>query len=152
MLYANYDGTLLCLFSACVMPYSSASKPAFIKEQPFRNDPTLDHHRREHFSRHLHPITVLWARWKLSGTPRRGGKRSVSVQIEKGKDIKMTSAASSKTKSKSTSIAASGSREQPEAPDGGLNLQDRLLGRTHASSAHNAGKSYTTIGELNLTR
>lgn len=94
------------------------------------------------------PFAVLWARWKLSGTPRRGGKRSVSVQIEKGKDIKMTSAASSKkkSKSKSTSIAAFGSREQPEAPDGGRNMLDRLLGRNHASSTHTAGKSYITIG------
>lgn len=36
----------------------------------------------------LIPVVVLWARWKLSA-PRRGGKRSISVQLEKNEAKKI---------------------------------------------------------------
>ena len=57
----------------------------------------------------LIPVVVLWTRWKFRA-PRRGGKRSISVQLEKNEAKKSTSPASS-------------------APNRGRNFLDRLLGR-----------------------
>ena len=73
----------------------------------------------------LIPVVVLWARWKLRA-PRRGGKRSISVQLEKNEAKKSTAPASSGPK-----------RER--------NLLCRLLGRNQRNPAHAAGnqKSHT---------
>ncbi len=74
----------------------------------------------------LVPVTVLWIRWKLIN-PRRGGKRSISVQLEKNEGTKTRSKESSKSGSgsKSTSIVSAG---QPSTPSGGGRIVDRLLG------------------------
>ena len=72
----------------------------------------------------LIPVVVLWARWKLSA-PRRGGKRSISVQLEKNEAKKSTSPPSS-------------------GPDRGRNFLHRLLGRKRRNPAHAAGKNSPT--------
>ena len=79
------------------------------------------------------PVVVLWAKWKLS--PRRhGGKRSISVQLEKNEAIK----SKSKSASEWTSTLSSGSGRQPQPQSGRRTVIDRLLGRTGA--IHSAGK------------
>ena len=67
----------------------------------------------------LIPVVVLWARWKLRA-PRRGGKRSISVQLEKNEA------------KKSTSWASSGRKR-------GRNFLQRLLGRKRRGPARAAG-------------
>lgn len=82
----------------------------------------------------LIPVVVLWARWKLSA-PRRGGKRSISVQLEKYEAKRTTSTSSSspfstpKSGSNSNPSSTSGNGIQPQAPNGRRNALDRLLGR-----------------------
>lgn len=68
----------------------------------------------------LIPVVVLWARWKLSA-PRRGGKRSVSVQLEKNEAKKSTSPPSS-------------------GPNRGRSFLHRLLGRKGRNPAQAVGK------------
>ncbi len=86
----------------------------------------------------LIPVTVLWSRWKLMN-PRRGGKRSISVQLEKNEGTKTRSKESSKSGSgsKSTSIVSVG---RPSTPSGGGRMLDRLLCRYQANGSHTAGK------------
>lgn len=79
------------------------------------------------------PVVVLWAKWKLS-SPRRGGKRSISVQLEKNEAIK----SKLKPASESTSTFSSGSGRQPKIQSGRRTVIDCLLGRTGA--IHTAGK------------
>ena len=67
----------------------------------------------------LIPVVVLWARWKLRA-PRRGGKRSISVQLEKNEAKKSTAPA-------------------PSGPNRGRNLLHRLLGRNRGNPARAAG-------------
>lgn len=89
------------------------------------------------------PITVLWTRWNLS-TRRRGGKRSISVQLEKNESTKIKSkeSAKSKTASKPTSTSSSGSGRHPKIPSGRRTLLDRLLGRRQGGASQNGGKSF----------
>ena len=79
------------------------------------------------------PVVVLWAKWKLS-PHRRGGKRSISVQLEKNEVIK----SKSKPASELTSTSSSGSGCQPKIQFGRRTVIDRLLARTGA--IHTAGK------------
>ena len=52
------------------------------------------------------PVAVLWARWKLRNR-RRGGKRSISVQLEKNEGTRTKSKASSKSKAASKPTSTS---------------------------------------------
>lgn len=95
------------------------------------------------------PVVILWLRWKLS-TRRRGGKRSISVQLEKmevKKASKATSGSSSTsdTDSKPTSLKTPGDKEEPQAIDGGRSLLDRLLGRNRGSSARDSGSQFSIV-------
>ena len=72
----------------------------------------------------LIPVVVLWARWKLRA-PRRGGKRSISVQLEKNEARRSTAPASA-------------------GPKRGGNFLQRLLGRKRRDPAHTAGKKPPT--------
>ena len=65
------------------------------------------------------PVVVLWARWKLRA-PRRGGKRSISVQLEKNEAKKSTAPA-------------------PSGPNRGRNFLHRLLGKNRRNPARAAG-------------
>ena len=89
------------------------------------------------------PVVTLWVRWKLSGL-RRGGKRSISVQLEKmevKKASKATSGSSSNqdTDSKPSSSKVSGSKKKSQTPHGGQNARGRLLGRDHRSPTQQSG-------------
>lgn len=87
------------------------------------------------------PVVTLWVRWKLSG-PRRGGKRSISVQLEKmdvKKASKATSGSSSDTDSKSSPSNISGSKKKSQMPHGGQNVPGRLLGKDRGSPAQHSG-------------
>ena len=89
------------------------------------------------------PVVTLWVRWKLSG-PRRGGKRSISVQLEKmdvKKSSKATSGSSSApdTDSKSSPSKISGSKKKSQMPHGGQNVPGRLLGKDRGSPAQRSG-------------
>ena len=86
----------------------------------------------------LIPVAVLWTRWKLTN-PRRGGKRSISVQLEKNEGTKTKSKETSKSNSasKSTSIVSVG---QPSTSSGRGGMLDRLLGRYQTHGSHTAGK------------
>lgn len=95
------------------------------------------------------PVVILWLRWKLS-TRRRGGKRSISIQLEKmgvKKASKATSGSSSTsdTDSKPTSPKTSGGKEEPQALNGGRSVLDRLLGRNRGSSARYSGTQFSTM-------
>ena len=76
----------------------------------------------------LIPVVVLWARWKLRA-PRRGGKRSISVQLEKNEAKKSTAPASS-------------------GPKRGRNFLQRLLGRNRRDPAHAAGNKIAPLAVL----
>ncbi|CAD6586823.1 MAG: hypothetical protein ASARMPRED_002846 [Alectoria sarmentosa] len=67
----------------------------------------------------LIPVVVLWARWKLSA-PRRGGKRIISVQLEKDEAKKATSTPSSS----SSSTPKSGSNSKSSSTSGGGNPEE----------------------------
>ena len=89
------------------------------------------------------PVVVLWLRWKLRA-PRRGGKRSISVQLEKmevRKSPKATSGSSSTlgTDSKPTKM-----------PSGGRNILDRLLGRNRGKPAQGPGTKSSIMNVLGL--
>ena len=78
------------------------------------------------------PVVILWLRWKLRA-PRRGGKRSISVQLEK-------------MEVRNSSKATSGSSSTPETdskptkmPRGGRNILDRLPGRNCGNPAQGSG-------------
>ena len=89
------------------------------------------------------PVVTLWVRWKLSA-PRRGGKRSISIQLEK-MEVKESSKAASRssstsdTDSKPTSSKSSGGKEEAQAPNGGRGALDRLLGRNRGNPAQSQG-------------
>ena len=86
-------------------------------------------------------FVVLWAKWKLNSR-RRGGKRSISVQLEKNEAIK----SKSKPASESTSTLSSGSGRQPKIQSGRRTVIDLLLGRNQTGEIHTAGKySYLQI-------
>lgn len=85
------------------------------------------------------PVVVLWAGWRLS-KPRRVGKRSISVQLEKNEASKLNTKESSKSKSALTS--SSGSKDQSEASSGGRKVLDRGLNRHQTDAAHLAGKYF----------
>lgn len=97
----------------------------------------------------LIPVVVLWTRWKLSA-PRRGGKRSISVQLEKDEAKKATSTPSSsssstsKSSSNSKPSSKSESGNQLQAPNGRRNALDRLLGRNQANAEQTAG-TYSSL-------
>ena len=80
----------------------------------------------------LIPVVVLWARWKLRA-PRRGGKRSISVQLEKNEAKKSTSRASS-------------------GPKRGRNFLQRLLGRKRRNPARAAGNEESPTPHSTDTR
>ena len=75
------------------------------------------------------PVFILWVRWKLTA-PRRDGKRSISVQLERNevkKSSKRTSSTSStrEAASKPTSSQAPRSRKDPQGPNNhGSKAQD----------------------------
>ena len=89
------------------------------------------------------PVVILWLRWKLSA-PRRGGKRSISVQLEK-MEVKKSSKGPSgssptpKTDPKPTSSKKSGSKIETRSSNGERTVLDRLLGRNRASPAQASG-------------
>ena len=95
------------------------------------------------------PVVTLWVRWKLSG-PRRGGKRSISVQLEK-MEVKKASKAisgSSSTPDTDSNPSASktpGSKKKFQMPHGGQNVPGRLLGRDRCSPAQHLGTGSLTI-------
>ena len=101
----------------------------------------------------LIPVVVLWARWKL-GAPRRGGKWSISVQLEKNEARKSTSTATSslssnlKSRSKSAAVAKSGSESQAQAPSGGRSALDRFQGRKQGDTADTAGKDLSVLTKV----
>ena len=83
------------------------------------------------------PVVTLWVRWKLNGT-RRGGKRSISVQLEKmevKKASKVTSGSSSTsdTDSKPSPSNTPGSKKKSQMPQGGQDVSGRLLDRAQHS-------------------
>lgn len=95
------------------------------------------------------PVVILWLRWKLS-TRRRGGKRSISVQLEKmevKKASKATSGSSSTsdTDSKATSPKVCGGKKEPQALNGRRSMLDRLLGRNRGSSARDSGTQFSIV-------
>ena len=84
------------------------------------------------------PVLILWARWKISA-PRRNGKRSISIELEKNRDkksSKATSASSStpETSSKQSSSKASGGKKVPKAPN--------AEGRVNGSGGLSPGRSF----------
>ena len=88
-------------------------------------------------------VVFLWVRWKLSA-PRRGGKRSISVQLEKNEAKKSNSYPSSassisKPCSESKESSKSASDKQSQLPDGERNVLDRLLGRSQINSIQTQG-------------
>ena len=91
------------------------------------------------------PVVVLYARWRLR-VPRRGGKRSISIQLEKNEDKESSKAISgssstSKTNPNSSSSKTSGSDRRTAL--------DRLLGRNHADPAQSPRKPSPVIVKEN---
>ena len=89
------------------------------------------------------PLITLWVRWKLK-SPRRGGKRSISVQLEKTEVKKASkailgSSSTSETDSKSSSSRISGSKKKSQVPHGGQDVRGCLLGRDRSSPAQHSG-------------
>ena len=81
------------------------------------------------------PVAVLWARWKLS-TRRRGGKRSVSVQLEKNEGAK----SKSESAPESTEMLSIVGGDGPERRSGGRSLLGCLWGRRRLNATQSAGK------------
>lgn len=98
----------------------------------------------------LIPVIVLWARWKLSA-PRRGGKRSISVQLEKNEAKKPTSTSSSssssmpKSSSKPKATKKPGNAKKPQPPKGEHNVLYHLLGRDPTNSAQAPGMQSSNL-------
>lgn len=89
------------------------------------------------------PVVTLWVRWKLKA-PLRGGKRSISVQLEKmeiKKASKATSGSSSTsdTNSKSSPSKTPESKKKSQMSHGGQDVTARLLGRDRSSLAQHFG-------------
>ena len=111
------------------------------------------------------PVVTLWLRWKLKG-PRRGGKRSVSVQLEKmevKKASKGTSGSSSTSviDSKSSPSKTPGSKKKSQMSHGGHDVPVRLLGKDHSTPAQHSGTesliitisgpvTHCTAGEIHI--
>ena len=94
----------------------------------------------------LIPVSILWMRWKLS-SPRRGGKRSISIQLEKNED-KGSSKQQATSESSSTPETASGNRRDLLGPNSRLDALNRLLGRDRGTRAGESGmRSYTIVIE-----
>ena len=85
------------------------------------------------------PVVVLWSRWKLSA-PSRGGKRSISLQLERG---------TAKRSPKPPFSEPSGrSKKEPKSPNPSQNPPGRIiLGRNRGSPPTTQGSfpSYPLI-------
>ena len=89
------------------------------------------------------PVVTLWVRWKLK-SPRRGGKRSTSVQLEKMEVKKASKAISglsstSDTDSKPNSSKIPASKKKSQMPHGREDVPGCLLGRDRSSPAQHSG-------------
>ena len=88
------------------------------------------------------PVVVLWTRWKLNNLPQ-AGKRSISIQLEKGtaKTPPKAASGSSSTTSKPISSDNSGRKDSQSLNDERI-LRDRVRGR---NSGNPAQRSYPLI-------